>query len=647
MEITFNALQCQNYETSSQREWLITNGLGGYASSTVSGANTRRYHGLLVAALRPPTGRFVLLSKVEERVQIGDRELLLSANQYVGTIFPQGYLHLERFDLHPVPTFTYYLSSESRLIKRIFMPHGANTVYLTWELRGDLPIHFTLSPLIAFKFYHHEMAAHPGFPLAVHFEPEQASVLYDGHFPPLRLMARDGSFQPSGHWYYRFEHLEELNRGLDYLEDLYNPCLIHFYLKPGERAELVCTVEATEPPFPDEALQAIETRQSDLIKQAGFRDPVLKLLTLASDAFCVKTPQRATIVAGYHWFTDWTRDTMISLPGLCLVTKRFDFAREVLESYLKYLDKGMMPNRFPDALEQPEYNTVDGTLWYFNAVYEYLSRRWDEEFAKIVLPVLKEIVEWHWQGTRHNIHLTEHGLLYAGEPGWQLTWMDAKVGEEVITPRIGMPVEVNALWVNALCILEWLEQQLGRSGESYGRAAIAAAEQFKQVFWCERKGYFYDVVGNGEPDDTLRPNQLLAISLPFAPATEDQARSALLQIQANLLIPFGVRTLSPDHPNYRGRYEGPVDFRDRAYHQGTAWAWLLGPFLTAYLKVTGDKMGARRMLRPLREHLREAGIGFISEIFSGDPPHEPAGCIAQAWSVGEVLRVMVDELEIK
>lgn len=647
MEIDLKAIQCQNYTIASSREWLITNGLGGYASCTVAGANTRRYHGLLVAALHPPTERYVLLSKVEERVRLNEQEYLLSSNQYVGAVFPQGYLHLERFELYPVPTFTYRLGWDAQIIKQVFMAYGRNTVYLTWRYQGDSPIQLVLAPLIAFKFYHHEMQARPDFPLAVDFAQDQVQVIYERCFPPLHLLAPGAALQPSGYWYYRFEHLREMERGLDCLEDLYNPVLFYFHLRPGEQAVLIGTVEGNQPEEPDRVLHSIRERQQALLASANLRAPFARLLVLASDAFCVRTPERAAVIAGYHWFTPWTRDTLIALPGLCLITKRYDFAREVLDSFLDHLSQGMLPNRFPDHLQPPDYNQVDGTLWYFYAVHQYLQHYWDREFAQKVLPALQEIIAWHQQGTRYNIHVDEDGLLYAGEPGVQLTWMDAVIGSQVVTPRIGKPVEVNALWINALRVLEWLEQRLGGSGERYGRAASAAEMRFREAFWYAEKGYFYDVLTDDGPDDALRPNQLLAISLPFAPATLEQARSALLQIQTHLLTPFGLRTLSPDHPTYRGRYGGPPEQRDAAYHQGTVWAWLLGPFLTAYVKVTGDRAGARRMLRPMREHLREAGLGFISEIFEGDPPHEPVGCIAQAWSVAELLRTLVEDAQIR
>lgn len=647
MDITLNALQCQNYDIASEREWLIANGLGGYASSTVSGANTRRYHGLLVAALRPPTDRFVLLSKVEERVQIADREFLLSTNQYVNAVFPQGYLHLEKFDLYPVPTFVYNLSHEARITKRVLMPYGENAVYLHYHLEGSRPIQLTLSPLITFKFYHHESSARADFPQAVHFEPHQVRVIYEERYPPMRLLSPGGFAQPSGHWYYRFEHLQELARGLDSQEDLYNPCLFHFYLKPGESATLIATLSEGEPEPWDEAFRQVQQRQSAVLRQSGFRDPMLQLLTLSADTFRVRNHERSTIIAGYHWFTDWTRDTMIALPGLCLATGQRDFAREVLNSYARYMDQGMLPNRFPDQFDTPEYNNVDGTLWYFQAVYDYLRRGWDADFATEILPVLESMVAHHQAGTRHHIRVDEDGLLFAGEPGVQLTWMDAKIGNFVVTPRIGKPVEVNALWVNALSIVAWIEQQMGGSGEAYSRAAHAATLRFQEAFWLQEKGYFADVITDEYKDETLRPNQILALSLPFAPASPEQAKSALQHIQTHLLTPFGLRTLSPDHPDYRGRYHGPVEMRDTAYHQGTAWAWLMGPFITAYVKITGDRMGARRLLRPLREHLREAGLGSVSEIFDGDLPNLPNGCIAQAWSVGELIRAMADDLEIQ
>jgi len=645
MQIVLDSVQCTDFGVSSQREWLVTNGIGGYASSTVAGANTRRYHGLLVAALVPPTDRFVLVSSLDAKVELSGQEFLLNANQYPDAVYPQGYLHLQKFLLNPEPSWYYGLPGNSTLIKRVWMAHGQNTTYVTYELQGNKPIRLTLSPLIAYKNYHEEMHPRPGFPLDEKVDKETITITYDKNFPPLKMMAPNATITETEVWYYQFEHLRERERGLDSLEDLYNPIACSYYLTPGERAVMIFTTELKEVETDvDAALSAERKRLADLVALSGLKDPVAQLIAQNCDAFLVKAPDRTTVIAGYPWFTDWGRDTMIALPGLCLTTKRYDEARDILLSFAKHVNKGLIPNRFPGEGQPPEYNTVDATLWYANSIYKYLSIRWDLDFALVIMPVLCKIFIGHCQSSLYNVIVEKDGLLSAGEPGVQLTWMDAKVGDWVVTPRIGKPVEINALWINFLRIMEWLAGKLGQPTKEYEQAASLAELSFREKFWYEEKGYFYDVISDGPPDTSLRPNQVLAISLPFAPAAKEQAESVIEVIQSNLLTPYGLRTLSPDDPSYIGTYSGSQASRDAAYHQGTVWPWLMGPFIEAYIAVTKDRPGARRMMVSLREHLKEAGMGYISEIFDGDPPHHPVGCIAQAWSQAEMLRVWVEEL---
>jgi predicted glycogen debranching enzyme len=363
-------------------------------------------------------------------------------------------------------------------------------------------------------------------------------------------------------------------------------------------------------------------------------------LTLAADQFVVKRGEDLkTLIAGYHWFSDWGRDTMISLPGICLVTGRFDDAKKILRAFAQSASKGMLPNRFPDAGEQPEYNTVDATLWFFVAIYKYLQATNDEKFVRDeLMPILRDIIAWHDRGTRYRIHVDSDGLLYAGEPGVQLTWMDARVGDWVVTPRIGKPVEVNALWYNALRAMAVFAARVGKPAEPYRELADRVAAAFER-FWYAPGGYCHDVIDTPTGDDpTLRPNQILAVSLPESPLPPERRRTVVDAVAARLLTSYGLRSLAPDHPQYQGRYGGDQRARDGAYHQGTVWAWLLGPFALAHFRVHGDAAAARSFLRPLADHLNDHGVGSIAEIFEGDPPHRPDGCIAQAWSVAETLR---------
>ncbi len=462
-----------------------------------------------------------------------------------------------------------------------------------------------------------------------------------------------GAWTPTPDWYYAFEYAAERERGLDHREDLFTPGTIAVRLRPGAR--LAVTVSTLQPAGRDAlALLAAERHRREQLRVRGAGDhPLCRALTLAADQFLVRRgPALRTVVAGYHWFGDWGRDTMIALPGLCLVTGRHEEAKGILRAFAAVIDQGMLPNRFPDRGESPEYNAVDASLWYFVAVHQTLAATGDEALARDeMLPHLEDILAWHRRGTRHGIRQDADGLLAAGEPGAQLTWMDAKVGDQVITPRSGKPVEVQALWHNALAILAALYERYGRGAEAAALRGEAkrVRRRFEELFWYEAGGHLYDVVDRaGVPDPSLRPNQLLALSLPFPLLEGARAESVLRAVESRLLTPVGLRTLSPDDPRYRPRYTGGPAERDAGYHQGTVWPWLLGPYLTALVRVRGaaGREQARQVLERLSGHLGEAGLGSISEIFDAEPPHAPRGCIAQAWSVSEVLRAAVEDARL-
>ena len=653
-QISGNTLQ--NWDDASAREWLVTNGIGGYASSSLSGANTRRYHGLLVPAFSPPLGRAVLLSKLEEEVRVEDQLYQLSANKYPSVVQPQGFRHLTYFDTRPVPTFTYIFHEETVVLeKRIWMPHGLNTLYIQYTLvKAPEPVKIGLVPLLAYKDYHTEQHRWDGFAAELTYEPDgrlkfvaypTANPLYLAIKPPFGFVDHSG-------WFFNFEHPREQERGLDFTEDLYCPGRFSGVLSPGQTMTLVATVETELPDEPESALTQEIARQKLLLETAKVKpgDTTRETLVLAADQFVIeKTDKvaRATIMAGYPWFTDWGRDTMISLPGLCLTTGRFEVAKEILSTFAGAVHNGLLPNRFSDNGTGAEYNTVDASLWFFQAIYAYAEASGDWQFAQTeMLPILQAILKAHIAGTDYKIGVDPaDGLLSAGESGVQLTWMDAKVGDWVVTPRTGKPVEINALWHNALCIAAEIGDKAGQTdfaADCRTRADQAKAS-FHALFWNPATHSLFDVIApDGRPDASLRPNQIFAVSLPFPVIEGDEAKSVVDVVAKHLLTPFGLRTLAPGSPDYHSRYApGDQTVRDGAYHQGTVWPWLLGAFCEAHLKAYGDKAKTRAFLETLlTTGLTEYGIGTLAEICDADAPYAPNGCPAQAWSVAEVLRAL-------
>lgn len=654
MDILIGKEICRDLDQAFHREWLETNGIGGFASSTIIGLNTRRYHGLLVPALNPPLGRVVALSKFEESIRLSNGNTFdLSCNNYYGAIHPHGYRYLEHVRLDPYPIFTYRLNDLS-FEKQVFMVHGKNTTVLSYGPL-DQPATLILKPLVAFRDYHHITRQNPYINPEVDVQNNQICYQPYEQLPPIYI-SHNGQFHTQGDWYYNFEYPIEAYRGLDCEEDLYCPGEFVFELQPGESAHLIATLDPIDIKQVDTLHQNERTRRSALIKDVPANDVGTRLLTQAADAFIVKRKDNlSTIIAGYPWFTDWGRDTMIALPGLTLVTKRFNEARNILAAFAEVCDQGMIPNRFPDHGETPDYNSVDATLWYVHAIDRYLAYTGDIDFVRETLwPTIKEIITWFNKGTRYNIHVDADGLLYAGEPGVQLTWMDAKVDDWVVTPREGKPVEINALWYNALCVAKDLAEKFDdpKLAAEYAGFAQKVADQFPNAFWNPQTGCLFDCIGPHGPDPAIRPNQVFALSLPHRMLSEEQEKSILTVIQRDLLTPYGLRSLSPLDPAYVGNYGGGPHSRDGSYHQGTVWGWLIGAFVTAWVRVNKNSPAvhhtAQRFLDPLRKHLQDYGLGQISEIFDGDPPHTPRGCYAQAWSVAETLRAYVEDvLDIK
>jgi predicted glycogen debranching enzyme len=652
--IEFDALICNDLAKASDREWLETNGIGGFASSSLVDLNTRRYHALLVAAVQPPVGRFVLLSKLEETLTLEGRRFELSANQYQGATHPQGHLLLNSFRLEPFPIFTYKIA-DLWLEKSIFLVQGENTAVIQYELLGDLggrAAELEIRPLIAFRDYHSTTHANNSIRQDVVETPGVATVTPYSGLPSLHFAHNADSFDRSGLWFYNFEYERERERGLDHLEDLFSPLVFRFNLAGNPTPAIIASTEVHQASEARQFKTREIERRGKLVAVAPADDQFTQLLTSAADQFLVARGDQKTVIAGYPWFGDWGRDTMISLPGLTLVTGRFDDARNILRAFARSIDQGMLPNRFLEAGETAEYNTVDATLWMFHAVSQYLSYTRDYDFVRAELYApLAGIVSWHERGTRYGIHVDSDGLLHAGQHGVQLTWMDAKVGDWVVTPREGKPVEIQALWYNALRVMEHLALTFNDPEQSkhYAESAARAQERFAQVFWNDTDGCLYDVVTDSGHDRSIRPNQIFAVSLPYPLLSGERASRVVDVVEWELLTPYGLRTLSPRDPKYKGRYGGDAMARDGAYHQGTVWPWLLGPFLTAYVKVHGGTEQVRGrasdFLNPLRDHLWQAGLGQISEVFEGDEPHRPGGCIAQAWSVAEVLRTYIEDVK--
>ena len=652
--------------TVTRLEWLVTNGLGGYASGTVAGAITRRYHGLLVASLPAPLGRMVMLNHLLERVRLRDRSVLWLGDEaeVAGPNAVDRTNHLVEFRLElGLPVWRYELA-DIEIEKRILMPHGQNTVHVRYALtRGEGPVRLSLRPSIQFRGYEspvntsasdaysltatggrYEISGGPGIPCL--------RLLLDSDRAALTLDEKRAQAVP-----YDMERI----RGYESVGPMWSPGYFRADLRPGVPITLVAsteTWEAMQALTPAAAESAERSRRRQLLSIAGCadREAFASELVLAADQFIVSPAGRAeeaararaagqevrTIIAGYHWFTDWGRDTMISLDGLTLATKRFREAASILRTFGDYVRDGLIPNMFPDGAREGLYHTADATLWFFHAVHRFLTATGDTETVRHLLPRLTDIARHHLQGTRFGIGVDPaDGLLTQGAEGYQLTWMDAKVDDWVVTPRRGKAVEINALWYNALRLLEGWTRTFGEP-DALDLAAHArrARESFNARFWYAPGGYLFDVVDGPAGDDAaLRPNQILAFALEHPVLDESRWPAVLDVVRARLVTPVGLRSLAPGHPDYKPKYYGDLRSRDAAYHQGTVWGWLIGPYIDAWLRVhPGDRTGVRALLRGFESHLNQACVGSISEIFDAEEPYTPRGCIAQAWSVAEVLR---------
>ncbi len=644
--IEFGREVCADLSQATGREWLETNGIGGYASSSISGANTRRYHGLLIAATRPPLGRMVLLSKFEETLIVDGQRFELSTNQYPGTVYPDGFKYLTGFRLDPFPIWSFSVNGIT-IERSLFMVNGENSTVVRWKLKAAhaSKIEIEIRPLLAFRDYHHLRQATTNFDEAFVVDGDIISVTPDPLLPTLYFSHNGAELTETGYWYRDLEYAIEAERGFDHSENLFQPFSLKFDL--AKDAVVVASTVKVDVAGVSSLEERELVRRADLIDAAVAKDDLTAQLALAADQFIVSRGEGKTVLAGYHWFSDWGRDTMIALPGLTLSTNRPEIAKSILREFSKHISEGMLPNRFPDEGEKPDYNTVDATLWFFEAIRAFVEKTGDLDFVRDELyEKLAGIIEWHIHGTRYKIHVDTDGLLFAGEDGENLTWMDAKIDGWVVTPRTGKAVEIQALWYNALCIMTDLALRFGDEDlrEQCSSMGAMAKDSFNGQFWNEAESSLFDVVNDEEKDAAIRPNQIFAVSLHHSMLSPERRRKVVDKVEAELLTPFGLRSLSPKDPKYCGIYIGSPLERDSAYHQGTVWGWLIGPFVEAYRKVhpkdaTADAF-VDHIVEGFGKHLSEAMAGQISEIFDGDAPHLPRGCAAQAWSVAEFLRIL-------
>ncbi|HYT67760.1 MAG TPA: amylo-alpha-1,6-glucosidase [Vicinamibacterales bacterium] len=653
-------------ERPPRREWLVTNGLGGYASGTVAGMLTRRYHGMLVASLPAPLGRMVLLNHLLERVRLPSRGVIWLGDQdeVAGPNAADQTEYLSEFRLElGLPVWVYRVDG-FRIEKRVLMPHGQNTVHITYRvLEGIGTVRFNLRPSVHYRGYEASVdeAIPQAYTIAATGQQYELSAGADLPILRMRLIGTRAALTLDEKGAASVPYHMEQTRGYQWKGSLWSPGYFRAEASAGEQVSLVASAEPWETvmALSPEVAEVAELERRRRLIAIGDIDPVDTFaaeLMLAADQFIIRPAGRIeesararaagdevrTVIAGYHWFTDWGRDTMISLEGLTLSTHRFREAGYILRTFAHYVRDGLIPNMFPDGQREGLYHTADASLWFFHAVERYTISTGDDDTLRKLLPVLTDIVRHHLRGTRFGIHIDPaDGLLTQGEQGYQLTWMDAKVGDWVVTPRRGKAVELNALWYNALCLMQaWTQQYGGAEDLNLVEHARRARESFNKRFWYEEGGFLFDVVdGERGNEPCCRPNQVLSIALPHPILDRERWEQVMKVVRERLLTPVGLRSLAPGDPDYKSRYYGDLRARDAAYHQGTVWAWLIGPYIDAELKLPGtDPLRLRELLAGFDAHLNEACVGQISEVFDAEPPFLPRGGVAQAWSVAEVLR---------
>ena len=656
------------FKEGIKREWAVTNGIGGYAGSSMIGAHSRTHQGYLIASLHAPIERYLVFSKINETVTVGTRTVSFETSQHRAsgkTVYTEGQKFLTSFIYDGSVHYTYETDNFS-FEKHITLKRNANVCAVAYELTaGDSDCTFTLTPL--FNYREHSESSTPDTLKFETFTKDRTFYLVPEKNKDIaiRFQTSEGTFSERETVYDIDMQLQiEVDLETDGLDCHYCPVDLSIAVPANttKKVSILCSIgDVNERPAPVSATEAFSILEenarchAELFEKAGYRDSFANQLVLASDQFLTyrESTKMMTVLAGLPWFTDWGRDTMIAFTGLTLCTKRFKEAEEILLTFARYIRHGIVPNMFPDDNMPPLYNTVDASLWYFYAVYQYLHYNpaaEAEAFVKEqIFPHLKEIISAYEKGTDFSIYMEDDGLIHAGSGLDQITWMDVRVGDWVATPRHGKPVEINALWYNALRIMESLCEKFDEDASAYRTRANQVKESFNAKFWDSSNQCLFDVVDGDEPDDHIRPNQIYAVSLPFSLLPEEQEKAVVALVEKELFVGCGLRSLAPDHPDYHGIYCGALAKRDAAYHQGTAWGFLLGGFFSAYMKVNHHSSSAAenavRMLEPVRKHLTDSGcIGSISEIFDGDAPHNPRGCYAQAWSVGEVLRCYCEDI---
>ncbi len=634
-----------DHENALTKEWIVTNGIGGYASSTIIGTNTRRYHGLLIAALNPPTERKLMVCKVEETIVRNHTENMLSTNQYVNTVYPEGYYYIKGFTRTPLPT-TLFRVGEAELSKTIFMVYNSNTTVVEYTNASSVSFRLRLNPLYAVRDYHSLLREEHNYLYLVKNDGQNHSIYAHAGAPPLYFKHTKGYYTSNPHWNKNILYNIEKQRGQDFTEDLYSTGSIECDLKPGETMHLIFSLDENKLNHDPAKLKIQEIDRLHSLVPSNIQNKFLADLFITSDQFIVhrKSTENYSIIAGYHWFTDWGRDSMIALRGLCIATGKQKEAQSVITTFLNVLNEGIIPNRFADyEADEPEYHTMDATLWLFIAIYEYDLAFNDTPFLNMVHDKLSEIIQYHITGTKHNIHVTDKGFLCGGTYGLPLSWMDARIGDHVFTPRIGCPVEINALWYNALKIHSYVFNRLGfKTNETVITITSKIENNFENCFW-NHNGYLNDLISEeGETDTSIRPNQIYVISLPFSLLPEEKEKMVVENVNQYLLTDYGLRTLDPNHPQFKPEYTGDIWSRDAAYHQGTVWPFLMPEYFTAYLKVnnfsTVAKQDVENSLRILRDHYyHDECLHGISEIFDGLNPRSGKGCMNQAWSISNLI----------
>ncbi|MEM3378072.1 MAG: amylo-alpha-1,6-glucosidase [Candidatus Bathyarchaeia archaeon] len=655
-----------NFDYAVQKEWLITNGLGGYAASTVLGLNTRKYHGLLVASLHPPGDRTVCLAKLDETLQVGNTVQQLGINEFHEAIHPKGHLFLKQFSISPFPEYNYVVHAVE-VKKTIFMPKKKNAVAVIYQaLNNNEAVTFRIFPLLTCRHFH-SVRQRASMSFSQQQESNKVTVSFDAPKATIAAQTTLGNFVEKPVWIERLYYREEANRGESHLDDYYQPGYFELELPHG-LSEFAIVSAASE--NSQECATVLETLgnsissvKAQLASEIAWRASLLakfydkhsnvvasdwlNWLLLAADTFIVKgSDSKPSVLAGYFWFETWGRDTFVSLPGLLLVTGQFEDARDILLNFMAYSKRGLIPNCVEDRCGEAFYNTVDATLWYVNAVLQFLKYTGDFNFVqKQLWEGLKKIVEYYERGTDFGIHLDSDGLLAHGP---RLTWMDAEVDGKAVTPRTGKAVEIQALWYNALMTMQQLSEKFDEKSlaEKYSEMALAARKSFNEKFWNSEGGFLFDVIEESGCDASLRPNQIIAVALDFAMLDAEKCKRIVDVVRRELLTPFGLRTLARGDPRYKSMYVGDRRSRDQAYHNGAVWPWLLGPYVTSVHKTESSSAQELQnlLMNLFTQQLAQAGLGTLSEIFDGDPPHKPRGCIAQAWSVAEPLRAYLEDV---